>query len=58
MSHNYEKNWFEYKGRHYGYGTIVKLKPEVYKGMPIATKLGGIFKFVKGKSRDNLLFKF
>ena len=57
MAYNYEKNWFEYKGRYYGYGTIVKFKPEVYEGAHKATKLGGIFEFYEGWTSGWLSFK-
>jgi hypothetical protein len=57
MAYNYEKNWFEYKGRYYGYGTIVKLKPEVYKGIPaIENKCKGIVKFKEGVTNGYLTF--
>jgi hypothetical protein len=56
MSYNHEKNWFEYKGRHYGYGTIVKLKPEMYKGIIGIEKRNGIMKFTEGLTNGNMFF--
>lgn len=57
MAYNHEKNWFMYKGRYYGYGTIVKLKPEVYNGAIGPTKLGGVFEFCKGWTSGWIHFK-
>ena len=57
MGQNYEKNWFEYKGQHYGYGTIVKLRPEVYKGsVSIEKRCRGIMQFTMGLSNGYMRF--
>lgn len=56
MSYNYEKNWFEYQGRYYGYGTIVKLKPEVYRGIIRIEKREGKMIFVKGLTNGSMRF--
>ena len=57
MAYNHEKNWFEYKGRYYGYGTIVKFKSETYQGLSEPSKLGGIFEFCKGWTSGWIQFK-
>ena len=57
MPRVYEKNYFTYKGVHYGYGTVVKFKPEVYKGLAGATKLKGVFEFYEGLTNGYLKFK-
>ena len=57
MAYNYEKNWFEYQGRYYGYGTIVKLKPEMYRGLSGAIKIGGFFEFCSGSTSGWIHFK-
>ena len=57
MVRNYEKNWFEYKGRYYGYGTIVKFKPEIYKGMSYIPKLNGVLEFCNGSTNGWISFK-
>lgn len=58
MAYNYEKNWFEYKGRYYGYGTVVKLKPEVYKGTAhVDRKCEGVVKFESGTTSGFMYFR-
>ena len=56
MNYNYEQNWFEYKGRYYGYGTIVKLKPEVYRGIIGVERRKGVMKFTEGLTNGNMRF--
>jgi hypothetical protein len=58
MSYNYEKNWFWYEGQCYGYGTVVKLKPEMYRGIKsIEEKCKGNMEFVDGMSSGYMVFK-
>lgn len=57
MAYNHEKNWFEYKGRYYGYGTIVKLKSSVFKGVEsIEECCNGIMKFTSGLTNGYIKF--
>ena len=56
MANVYEKNYFTYRGRHYGYGTVVKLKPEIYKGIPCIEDCGGVMKFYEGLTSGIMRF--
>ena len=57
MSKSYEKKYFAYKGKYYGYGTVVKLKPQVYAGLVRIENCGGIMEFHKGYTNGNYQFR-
>ena len=57
MPRFYEKKHFIYKGKYYGYGTVVKLKPEVYDGLVRIGKCGGIMEFHKGQTNGHYEFR-
>jgi hypothetical protein len=48
MARIYEKNYFTYRGKNYGYGTVVKLKPEMYRGIPKIENCNGVMEFYEG----------
>ena len=57
MARFYEKKHFTYRGKCYGYGTIVKLKPEVYEGLVRIGNCGGIMEFHKGQTNGHYEFR-
>jgi hypothetical protein len=57
MSRSYEKKYFTYQGKYYGYGTVVKLKPEAYAGLVRIENCGGIMEFHKGYTNGNYQFR-
>ncbi len=56
MGYNHSKNWFEYNGKYYGSGTVVKIKPEIYQNLQSVKKCGGILKFVSGTTNGWMYF--
>ena len=57
MSRLYEKKYFTYRGKNYGYGTIVKLKPEVYQGLVRISNCDGVLEFYEGLSNGICKFR-
>jgi hypothetical protein len=56
VSYNHTRNYFYYKGKCYGVGTVVKIKPEEYGSRHEIERCNGIAKFIGGL--DNGYLKF
>lgn len=56
MSYNHTRNWFDFKGKRYGVGTIVKIKWEPYGSRHEIERCNGVAKFIGGL--DNGYLKF
>lgn len=57
MSRLYEKKHFTYRGKSYGYGTVVKLKPEVYQELVHISNCDGVLEFYEGLSNGICKFR-
>lgn len=53
----YEQKYFSYQGKQYGYGTIVKLKSKIYRGITRIENCGGITEFCKGSTNGMYQFR-
>ena len=56
MSYNHTRNYFDFKGRRYGVGTIVKLKSEEYGCGREIKRCNGVAKFVGGLESGYIKF--
>lgn len=56
MAYNHTRNYFDFQGRRYGVGTIVKLKPEEYGCGREIKRCNGIAKFVGGLESGYIKF--
>lgn len=57
MSRLYEKKYFTFRGKNYGYGTVVKLKKEAYQGRPRIESCDGVLEFYEGLSNGICKFR-
>jgi hypothetical protein len=56
VAYIYEKNYFTYQGKHYGYGTVVKLKPAIYRGISKIENCDGVMEFYEGLTSGVIRF--
>ena len=56
MAYNHTRNYFYYKGKCYGVGTVVKIKPETYGSGREIERCNGVAKFVGGLDSGYLKF--
>jgi hypothetical protein len=56
MAYNHTRNYFDYKGKRYGVGTVVKIKWEPYGSRREIERCNGIAKFVGGLDSGYLKF--
>ena len=56
MAYNHTRNYFDFQGKRYGVGTIVKLKPEEYGCGRNIERCNGIAKFVGGLDSGYIKF--
>lgn len=56
MAYNHTRNWFDFRGKRYGVGTIVKLKPEEYGCGRNIKRCNGIAKFIGGLDNGYINF--
>jgi hypothetical protein len=57
MAYNHSRNYFDFHGKRYGVGTIVKLKPEKYGCGRNIERCGGIAEFIGGLDSGYIKFK-
>ena len=56
MAYNHTRNYFDFKGKRYGVGTVVKIKWEPYGSRRQIERCNGIAKFVGGLDSGYLKF--
>lgn len=56
MADNHKQNYFDFQGKRYGVGTIVKIKPEPYGSRRQIERCDGIAKFTGGLNNGYLEF--
>lgn len=56
MAYNHTRNYFDFRGKRYGVGTVVKIRPEPYGSRREIERCNGIAKFVGGLESGYLKF--
>jgi hypothetical protein len=56
MKRDYVRNYFDFQGKRYGVGTVVKIKPELYGSRRSIEKCNGIARFKEGFESGYLSF--
>jgi hypothetical protein len=56
MAYNHTQNYFDFRGKRYGVGTVVKIKWEPYGSRQAIERCDGIAKFVGGLTSGYLKF--
>lgn len=56
MKRDYVRNYFDFRGKRYGVGTVVKIKPEQYGSRREIERCNGVAKFVGGFESGYLKF--
>ena len=57
MAYNHTRNYFDFHGKRYGVGTIVKIKPELYGSRRQIERCDGVAEFIGGFDSGYLKFR-